>query len=267
MSLGIGKSSQKSSSKPVDTTPAEFQALRDPFAQAISGLWGTGTGGGVSGVPSFTGTTGQPMAASIGGAETDILTNLLSQIGARQPLLDQTIAGEFLPGGAQSNPFLQATIEAAQRPTLQGLEEVLSRTLPGRFTQSGQFTQPQGSSAFDRAAAIATRGAADAAGDIATKIAFGSQEAERGRQQEAIQLSQAEVQTTINNLQAQGLPRLIQDLGLERGQQEFQARIQALLQALQIATGAPLSQQGTVAKGSGSSTQAQFGFGTKQETG
>lgn len=242
MSFGSSGSSKSASvSRPKDVTPPELVELRDPFSQALQGIFGQGGATGtVAGVPDFQATTGQPLVAGLQGSEAGVLQNLLTQIGTRQPYLQNVISGNFLPGGSNENPFLDATIRAAQRPTFQALEETLSRTLPGRFTQAGQFVQPQGSSAFDRAAAIATRGATQEAGDIATRIASQAYEGERGRQQEAIQLSQAEVQTTINNLQAQALPRLIEDLGLERGQQEFQNRLQALLQALAVATGAPL---------------------------
>lgn len=219
--------------------------MRTPFVESLTSVLGG------QGRPAYEGQLVAPIAAgeqrglgSVEGAATDPL---------RQGLLQQTLGGSFLPGQAGANPFLEATIRAAQRPTLQGLEEVLSRTLPGRFTQAGQFIQPEGSSAFDRAAAIATRGAADASGDIATKLAGQTYEAERGRQQQAIQLGQGEVETLVSNLKAQGLPRLIEDLGVERGLAEFNSRMQSLMQALQIAAGSPISQVGTVSQSTGSS--------------
>lgn len=226
-------------------------------------------------------------------------------------------------GGATSNPFLQQYIEAAQRPTQQALEETLGRTLPGRFALAGQSTQQGGSSAFDRAAAIATRGAANALGDIGTNISYNALEAARGREssalenelarrgqsglqtqsltasalqqqldraqqipgmeaqianlgantaytqgqtqglgaQNALTLAQArateagrgqtnaqtgltnsqitsnDMNTAIQNLQAQALPRLIQDLGVERGMESFNNQVNALLSTLGIASG------------------------------
>lgn len=228
------------------------------------------------------------------------------------------------------NPMMQAYIEATQRPILEGLEETLSRTLPGRFTQAGQFIQQgEGSSAFDRAAAIATRGAAQAQADIGTRIGFETLESERGRQftaqegarqreaeamaqelerrgmygeaararqdaaleaergrafeggeaqrqREAQMLaaeqqrqgeygeaergrqftagesaqdraldaakalpgvSRAEIDTTIANLQAQALPRLIEQLGIEQGVEQFQNQMNELLAILGIGAG------------------------------
>ncbi len=245
----------KSTSTPVDLTPSAIKGLRTPFADTIKGLLGTGTGGGLSGIPSPTG----DLVAPISSGEQNALATFSADDplqGARRDLLTKTLQGNFLPGQPGANPFMQASIEAAQRPLLQGLTDTLTRTLPGRFTQAGQFTNRGGSSPFDFAAARATGDTANALKDVGTNIAFGTQEAERGRQQEAVQLGQNEVNTMLTNLQAQALPRLIQDQGIERGQQIFQQRLQALLQALGVVTQAPLQTIGTeqVNKSSGSST-------------
>ena len=241
----FGGSESKQISIPVDTTPAELRALRKPFVDTLTSMFRSGGG------PSYEG----PLVAPITDAERAMLLQLQQSGMGRQGLIEDTIAGRFLPGQEGANPYLDAAIRAAQRPTLEGLEETLSRTLPGRFTQAGQFVQPQGSSAFDRAAAIATRGAADALADIATNISFGAYESERGRQQQAIQLGQMEVDTMIKNLQAQALPRLIEDLGIERGLQEFQRKSEALIKALAIAAGVPIAQQGTIVQGTSQSSR------------
>lgn len=248
-----------SSSKPKDVTPPEIQGLRGPFAQAIAGLLGFGPSTNLEGIPSFSASTGNPMVAPMAAGEQDMLTRLLAEGQGRADLLNKTTSGHFLPGSPGANPFLDAAIRAAQRPTLEGLEETLGRVLPGRFTQGGQFTQPGGSSAFDRAAAIATRGAAQSMGDIATNLTFGVTEAERGRQQQAISLGQEEVKTTISNLQAQALPRMIQDLGIERAQAEFKNRIAALLQALATVTAAPLTTIAQESKSSSTGTASSTG--------
>lgn len=237
----FGGSTSKQDSRPVDTTPDELKKLREPF---VSGLTDVIQGGGA---PAYGGqlTAGltEPERGGLIGTEQAAFDP------TRKNLLNYTQAGGFLPGQGGSNPFLEAAIKAAQRPTMQGLEEVLGRTLPGRFTAGGNFTQPQGSSAFDRAAAIATRGAADASGDIATKISSGAYESERGRQQQSIALGQGEVDTMIKNLQAQALPRLIEQYGLDQALKLFQDRTSSLMQALQIAAGSPIAQQGQVSSG------------------
>jgi len=233
--FGGSKTTQQSTSIPTDLTPQPFKDLQQPFADALQSFLTT------QGGPEYTG----PLNANIGANEQTLLDSLMAQTGAgtaRSGVINDTLAGKFLPGGAGSNPFLEAAIKAAQRPTLEGLTETLSRALPGRFTANGQFIQPNtggqgGSSAFDRAAGIATRGAASALGDIATNMSFGGYEAERGRQENAVSLSRAEVDSTVTNLQAQALPRLIQELGIERGLAEFQRRTTSLLEVLKTIGG------------------------------
>lgn len=235
----FGGSSSKSTSSPTDVTPPELQALRTPFAVAANRLLGTSTGGGLSGIPYPSGPLVAPMAPGEQQALTQLSSNNPMQ-AATQDYLTKALGGNFLPGQPGANPFLSASIDAASRPILQGLTDLLTRELPGRFTQAGHFVNPRGSSPFDFAAARATGDVANALSDIGTKMAFQTQEAERGRQQEAVGLSQQQVQTMLTNLQAQALPRLISDLGIERGQDVFKARIQALLQALGVVTNAPL---------------------------
>lgn len=227
----FGGATQDAKSTPVDLTPAQFSAIRDPFTTALSGVLSNGGG------PQYQG----PLTTPIGANESSILGGLMTEGQPRNDLINSTLNGNFLPGQPGGNPFLDATIRAAQRPTLEGLTETLDRSLPGKFTQAGQFVDrgnlAQGSSAFDRAAAIATRGAANALGDIATNISYQGYNDERTRQQQAVQLSQQEVDTTLKNLQAQALPRLIQEQGLERGIDLFKTHTQELMQVLSILAG------------------------------
>lgn len=223
-----------------DTTASQYKALRTPVASTLQQLFNPNSslslslgGGGFN--PSTMSVAQAPMAEGEAAALAKLRGNLDNpDVGN---YLHSVLSGNYLPGQPGSNPFLDAAIQAAQRPTLQGLEETLSRTLPGRFTQAGQFVQPRGSSAFDRAAAIASRGAADALGDIATKMSYQGYDSERQRQQEAVALSQQEVSSTIENLKAQALPRLIAQNGIDQGLELFKGKVQALLDALQIAAG------------------------------
>lgn len=227
--FGGSSTQQQSTSTPTDMTPQAYQTLRQPLTNALQGLLTTGG-------PSYQG----PLSAPIGQNEQTQLNSLMQQNGpntGRSQLLDQTIGGNFLPGQPGGNPFLQDAITAAQRPTMQNLDETLNRSLVGRFLQGGQNATPQGSSAFDRAAAIATRGATQAMSDIATNMSSNAYTTERTNQQQAVQLSQQEVQTGINNLQAQALPRMIQELGIERGLAQFQQHTQNLLQILSMIGG------------------------------
>ncbi len=243
-------------SKTIDVTPDAYKNLRNPLAQALQGIMGGNSAQMNKMLSGINPTGGGPMVAPIGANEKQVLDQLMTETAAGNPrdaYLKDVIGGKYLNG----NPYLDEAIRAAQRPTLQGLEETLSRELPGRFTQAGQFTQPRGSSAFDRAAGIATRGAADALGDIATNMSFAGYEGERNKQQEAVQLSQQEVDVVLKNLEAQALPRLIQDMGIERGLEQFQVKMQSLLQALALAGEVSLN-FGTKSKGrSKSNSKAQ----------
>jgi hypothetical protein len=180
--------------------------------------------------------------------------SLLNQLGvlggqpsptatAGNELLLKTLSGEFLDPA--SNPFLQATINAATRPLFEQFQDVTLPRLQSQFTAAGQRIGPQGSSAFDRAAAIAQRGLASAVGDVATNIAGQNFQAERGRQQEGIglgrQLTAQDIQSTISALQAVALPRLIDQFGIDKAGEDSNNRINVVLQALAIAQGLPVT--------------------------
>jgi len=237
----------KSSSKPVDVTPPDIAALRGDWASKLSELFSS------EGGPAYDG----PTNPGISPGETTGLQALSTAAynPLRTGLLNDTLSGQFLPGQQGSNPFLQAAIEAAQGPTRTALNDTLGRQLPGVFTAAGQqigggLRSPNtrlgspGSTAFDMAAARAFEGGAGALANIATDMSFKGYESERGRQQGAIPLQQADVQSMIANLQAQGLPRLIERLGVEDAMKLFGERTTNLLRALQVATGAPLTNIG-----------------------
>lgn len=219
-----------------------------------------------SAIPSYTASTGQPMVAPITAQEqamVDAIAKSATDPSGTTALVDQylkgVIGGTYLPGQSGSNPFLKAAIEAAQRPTVQALEKTLDKTLPSQFTLMGQQTGPQSSSAFDRAAWEGISNTAAALGDIASEISYGAYESERARQQEAVGLSQTQVDTAVKQLQAVSLPRMIQDLGIERGLTEFQNRTNQLLQLLATITGTPLVETGQTTESETSSTGFDFG--------
>lgn len=282
---GFGFSQSKQKSDPFDLTSPEASGLRSPLASVLAGLLGVqepfeararrpgddvvtsvtpttvGTPGSIAGIPAYQG----QYAAPLGANEQAVLQQLMTQTqpgsdpyGAGQ-YLQQSIAGQYTDPG--SNPFLQSYIEAATRGVSDQYERVLGRTLPGQFTQAGQQVQPGGSSAFDYAAAQEATGFANALKDIATNIGFGAYEAERGRQQqsagEAIGLNQQEVQNTLSNLQAQALPRLIEQYGLDQGLSEFQRQNDQLQQILAIIAGVQAPTPTSQGRGSSLGIQAE----------
>lgn len=210
------------------TTPATANE-NSLLAQLMKATSGLGSNGAINGgIP--TGATGQAATGAPSQEANDLLTNTINT-GKTPQNLQSFIDSLNIGGGPQqsladfmdelngasntgafsgdpNNPLMKAYIEAAQRPTLDALQETLSRTLPGRFTLAGQQTQPQSSSAFDRAAAIATRGTSQSLADIATKISYDSLEAARQRESGAFgdELSrrgQKDLQTQSLTSQAQ----------------------------------------------------------------
>lgn len=253
--FGGSETQQQQVSQPTDVTPEAFAELREPLVAALRSLFpgGAQEGGGAFALdPAQAG----EFAADLGPFETGLLELLQSgllggegPIGASRDLLTSTLQGDLL-----QNPFLTQMIEAEQRRSLDALTGVLDRTLPGTFTQAGQFIQPgEGSSAFERAAAIATTGTAAELADISSEVLFRSFDAERQRQQEAVGLAQQDVDLTIRGLQAASLPRLIEQFGIDQAVIQFQRGIEVVLQALAIAAGLPLSQVGQLSTMTGTS--------------
>ncbi len=253
----FGGSENEQSQRPVETTPEAFKELQQPIADLLKSIFG-GPGEAQQGGPgggAFAGVTDPSrFTAGLGTGEQDLLAQLqgLLSAGGRpvdsaNTLLSQTLGGEFL--SPDSNPFLQATIEAAQRPLLERFGDITLPNLTSQFTAAGQRTQPGGSSAFDKAKAIESRGLFNALGDIGTKIAGDNFEKERQRQVQAVtqagQLSTQEINNTIQGLKAVALPRLIEQFGIDKGLQEFNQRIDTVLKAIQLAQGLPLFTQGS----------------------
>ncbi len=232
---------------PTDVTPEAFKALQQPVADILKNLFGGALGfaGG-----SFPGVT-DPSRFTAGQTpqESDLLTRIGSLTGApsgalgeAQSFLQSVLQGQGL--SPESNPFLASTISAAQRPLIEQFNDIDLPNLISQFTGAGQRVQPGGSSAFDRAGAIATRGLTNALADISTNLSGQNFQAERQRQTQAAtqasQLNTADIQNTIQGLQAVALPRLIDQFGIDRGLEEFNRRITTVLQAIQLAQGLPL---------------------------
>lgn len=219
-----------------------------PVSRTIFGP--SGTQSTITGeMKTLAGTGADRFTAGLAPQETDLLTRLGSLTGAPSNALTQ--AQSFLTSQLQgqglspeSNPFLAATIASAQRPLIEQFQDIQLPNLISQFTGAGQRVQPGGSSAFDRAGAIAIRGLTNSLADISTNLAGQNFQAERGRQQQAVtqasQLQTADIQSTIQGLQAVALPRLIEQFGIDRGLEEFNRRITTVLQAIQLAQGLPL---------------------------
>lgn len=257
--FGGSEQTQQSSSTPQNMNP--FTTSLGPEVNSLAASLSNG-------IPQYTGPTSAPASDN----ENSLLGNLMTQNGqgggaaGTNNYLSGVLNGNYLPtmgpnGEVTGNPFLSGAITAAQRTTMDNLTQTLGRTLPGYFTANGHMISPNnngqgGSSAFDTAAAVATQGAANAMGDIASTMGSNAYGQERTNQQQAAQLSQSEVTNTINTLQAESLPRMIQQLGIQNGMSLYQTNVSGLLQLLQTLGGIaqPVVANAGQSTGSGSST-------------
>lgn len=266
--FGGSKTDQASqaTSTPTNFTNPDLQNLAPGLGSSLQSLIQSLTSSTNNANPSG-GATPTPQAP-ITGQESNLLSTISGQVGpgtASAGYIKDTLAGKYLPGQPNANPFFSDAVKAAQRPTLEGLTDTLTKALPGRFTAGGQIISPNdvptggGSSAFDNAAAVATRGVANAVGDIATNMGNTQFGQERQQQTAAAGLDQNEVNNTISALQASALPRLIQQNGLNQGLQLFQTQVTNLLDTLKTigAVQAPTLANTSQSTSIGSSTSAK----------
>jgi hypothetical protein len=267
--------------------PEAFEGLQQPVAGQISQLFQTGGG------PTAPG----PFAAGLGANEQQMLQMLQQQaqqpsgaMQAGQGFLQQLLGGQLpsataMQGGTPTgevNPFLAAAIDAAQRPLIENFQDVVAPALRAQFTGAGQQIQGQGSSPFQMAAARAQGGLASAMGDIGSQMAFadlaqrqqlGSQEfqqardlmtRERQQQLEAVPVAsgvdRAQLENLLANLEAQALPRMIEQLGIDQGIEEFRRRQAQLMQAISMGGQLGSPTVATVGGGGVGGTAAQPGI-------
>lgn len=253
---------QQSTSTPTNMTNPALTGLAPDLAASLRTLLGSysnqaATAGDAISAPVVP-------QAGVTAQEQNMLDTIGTQVGPgtdSAQYIKKVLNGNYLPGQPGANPYFDEAVRAAQRPTLEGLTETLTRALPGRFTAAGQLIQSNvgdqgGSSAFDRAASIATRGVANAVGDIATNMGNTQYGEERKAQTQAASLDQAQVDQTIKGLQASALPRLIQQNGLDKGLALFQQQTANLLEILKTigAVQAPTVANTSQSTGTGTSS-------------
>jgi hypothetical protein len=249
------------------TTPGNYNPFTAALMPNITGAISSLGGGSFGAFPTPSG----PFAAPMSAGETSVLSALPTGYGSSPAAAGYTsdlLSGKYLPGASGSNPFLNAAITAAQRPTLTGLNQVLGQDLPSQFIQSGQVFNPRaaagaggpgamtdtGSTAFDTAAGRAVNTAAQTISDIASKMSESVYNTERQLQNSGVQLSQGELQSTVQNLQAQSLPRMIQQYGIDQGTKVFQSTVQNVLAFLQTMGGIGGAQIASARRASSQST-------------
>lgn len=222
------------------STPSNF----NPFTTSLGGSVNTLGNNLAGGLPQYNGN----LAASLSPGANSILSSLMGMnssggsAGNTNSTLANLIGGGNLPGQPNTNPAISQAITAAQLPTMENLTQTLTKDLPGYFTANGQMIASPGggnggSSAFDSAAALATQSASNAMAQIAGNITGTALTSGEQQQTAALQLSQQEIQSSVSNLQAQALPQMIAQQGIQNGLQLFQENLQGMLQVLQTLGG------------------------------
>ncbi len=224
----------------VDLTPSEFAATRQPTADALTGLIKAGGGAPFDG----------PLHAGITSQEQSIVDTAVTQAAGNDPLsqatsglVDRTLGGEFVRG----NAGLDAAVKSAVDPTRGAIASLDLPQLSPKLDASGNRIVTAGDNPFTTAAQIGVTGAENALSDIERAVRSESFQREETRRQEAIKLASdvasGALKKTILGLKAAALPRLIEDLGIQRGLVEYNDRINRLLETINVGVqiGAPVA--------------------------
>lgn len=234
-----------SKQKNMDMTPSEYKGLRatvaDLFSQGTSGDKGALS---LAGVPS----SGGDYTAALTGNEAALLDQLMQRAaGPTQPmtdadrLLNDTMAGKYL--FKESNPALQNSISTAQAPISGTWQDVLRPLLQSTY---GDYTARNAPSPFSTAVDQALQGYQQHMASTDADMAYANYAAERKRQMGAVDQAQKmdaqSYKQLTDTLQAEALPRLIEQHGIDQGVAEYQARLSALLDMLNTTAGATTGQ-------------------------
>lgn len=244
MSIGASGNSSKSSSKSIDLTPKEYKKQRKLVSNELVGR----IGGEVAGLEG-------PFVAGLTRSEQEALgqfqQNAFGEGGlgaaADQQLLD-TLTGK-------TNPFVPQAIDAAITPILRNaqLQELRDRAL---FTGAGQKIQGSSSFTEDRARSIADT--ERNVGDVASQVAFQAYQQERQNQIQAVSLANARFAEQREGIATLALPRLIEQLGIDRGNEEMLRRFSVIENALAMLAQLTSPTVGTKSSASSSGGGAQI---------
>lgn len=247
-------STSTQTSTPVDMQAQQYQALRDQFAAILSQQM---TGGPSGFNPINAGPA--PTAAMSAG-------EIAAMQGVSQQAFDPTrlAAISQFASGQNVNPYVQTAIDAAVQPLIMAQDRELGRRIPGAFAAAGHQMGQGGSSPYQRelgeAAYLSQRAIGDTAGTVGMQAFNQAQNA----QLQGIQLGQQEVDQAVKAFQAQQLPRLIQQMGIDQGinagQQQFQNWLQAMAQVFGASSPVIANLAQGTSQSSGTSTQQNNPF-------
>jgi hypothetical protein len=253
-------------------TPAQMAGLTN-----IGNASQPGSFGGVT-----PGSTAASLSPFMGNYAAPAANNMPAASSLLQSFLDPNFASN-LANSAQT----KSAISAATGPLEQAFRSTTIPGITGASTQAGQRTNgpgQAGSSAFDQAFAnqqgnlMATEG--QVAGGIANQAyqtglqinanapsqAAGLASAAEGQQIQAqqapVNIGTSELNNMIQSLQAEVLPQLTQQYGINQGMSLFNTQIQTLLQSLGLGAQAAQPAIGYNGQSNSKSTQSPNIFGT-----
>ena len=255
MGFNVNRSRSRTRTTVDDYTPSEYVRLRGITESTLRDIIESGGGERYSG----------PFVAPLTPTEEEqlLLLNELQlpsdNLLAAEGLIGDVIGGDYLT--PDSNPFLRSYVSAAQEQVREAYDAD-NEARRAMFARAGHRL-PE-SSPFAMAQVEASGEFAEALSDIATQVYSGAYDAERERQGQYIELQQSldaqRWQIAVQNLEAQALPRMIDQMGIDRALEEFYRRQELLAQALGIAGQLSAPTLGYTTRGSGDS--AGWGIGS-----
>jgi len=228
-------------------TPAQYTQLRDDFAKIFG-----------EDVPAFANISEGYQGPTVAGitSEEQGLVNQISGYGgaavspAQRAAMNArlaTLRGENLVPTEHFKPWVTAINEAFDEGTLQNV---------GAFTGAGHSVQD--SSPFQRSEAIREKSRVDAIAKAGTDIYLHErdiQEAaaagEEGQAAARRGIDAAEIGNLVDRLSATQLPRLIADMGIERGMAQFNQEIQNLMNLFGMGVQTTMPQLATTSQSGG----------------
>jgi hypothetical protein len=206
------------------STPTNMNPLTSQLAPQLGTLASSYLS---QGAPQYNG----PLTVGTTTAQNTSLTNLANAVAPSNQVnsyIGNVLSGAYMPGGTQGNPYISASINAANQPIQNQLTNALKITNPSQAVAEGQQTQEGGSSAFQNSNNIAIQSAITAEQNNAAQISSNAYNTGVQQMTAAAQLQPQEVQSAINVLQAQLLPTLLQEQGITNGLTAFQDNVTAL---------------------------------------
>lgn len=267
--FGGSQSSSYSSATPTNLQNPGFTALADPTAGGISSFFSPNSASenalgssfglnpfSVNGLPSSNGSN--PLVAPLTGQQNSLVSaagplglpgagNINAALGVNAQQLNPNY-----PASLATSPQTLQAVNAAVNPLVQAFQNTTLPGLAGQFTAAGQrvntatanpgASNPNlegtgpGSSAFDRANAIAGTGlqtnvASTAAGIENSAYQTGLQQQSNAVNQ-AQQINSNQINNLLQSLQASALPQMLQQYGINQGLQLYQSQVGNILAAL-----------------------------------